>query len=164
MPRPQKQPLRPLTEPEYQYLTALSRTPNGPAAQVVRARGLLAVADGKTYAAAARACGQGSGDTVATWVIRFNQEGLEAVVPRHSGGRPMAYSAADRERIVETARLTPDPDRDGTHQWSLSTLRRRLEDDGVPAPSIYTLWNILRAAGVDWLDKRPSRRTNPVAE
>ena len=160
MPRPQKQPLRPLTEAENQYLQSISRDRDTPAAQATRARGLLAVSEGKTYAAAARACGQSSGDTVANWVIRFNREGLGAVVPRHSGGRPLAYSTLDRERMVQTAQIVPDPARDGTHEWSLSTLRRRLQEDGVPVPSTYTLWNILRAANVGWLDKRPVRRAN----
>ena len=163
MPRPQKEPLRLLSEDERHSLAAISRDSKTPAAQRSRARGLLAVAEGKTYAAAARVCGQVSGDTVATWVIRFNREGLGAVVPRHSGGRPLAYSAEDRERIVETARRAPDPGKDGTHEWSLSTLRRRLQVDGGPTPSIYTLWNILRAADVDWLVKRPNRPLTVVS-
>ena len=49
MPRHQKDPLRPLTADERIVLTRLSRSPGAPAAQVERARALLAISDGASY-------------------------------------------------------------------------------------------------------------------
>jgi transposase len=46
---------------------------------VARARALLAVSDGSSYTAAAHLVGRELGDSVATWVARFNQVGLAAV-------------------------------------------------------------------------------------
>src|SRR3954451_25217141 len=49
--RHQKAPLRPLTADERKELTRLSRSLSAPAAEVERARALLAIADGATYTA-----------------------------------------------------------------------------------------------------------------
>ena len=88
MPRPQKDPLRPLTPEERTELERLGRAPREPAALVARAKVLLAVAAGQRYTEAARAAGRRSGDAVAHLVARFNQEGLQAVLPAHGGGQP----------------------------------------------------------------------------
>src|ERR687894_271817 len=65
MSRRQKNPLRPLTGAERSSLARLSRSQGAPAAQVARARALLAVAEGRSYTAAARLVGRATGDTVA---------------------------------------------------------------------------------------------------
>src|SRR5262249_2166278 len=114
MTRRKKDPLRPLTEDEQQALTRLGRSRTAPAAQVARAKTLLAVADGADYQAAARAVGRRSGDAVARLVSRFNGEGLDALRPRHGGGHPVRYDQTARERIVREAQRTPTPGADGT--------------------------------------------------
>ena len=58
MSRRQKDPLRPVTAEERQELARLSRSPSAPAAQVERARALLAIADGASYTAAAHQVGR----------------------------------------------------------------------------------------------------------
>ena len=95
MSRRQKNPLRPLTGAERSSLARLSRSQGAPAAQVARARALLAVAEGRSYTAAAQLVGRQTGDTVARWVAGFNRDGLTALVPRHGGGHPIRYGAAD---------------------------------------------------------------------
>jgi hypothetical protein len=74
-----------------------------------RAKAVLAVAGGATYTAAAQAAGRRSGDAVGRLVARFNQEGLEAVVPRHGGGQSKRYTSTERERILAEARRVPTP-------------------------------------------------------
>jgi len=86
MSRHQKNPLRSLLEEEREQLIRLSRSQVIAASQVARAKAILAIADGHSYTDAARAAGRRSGDAVASWVTRFNTEGLAAVVPRHGGG------------------------------------------------------------------------------
>ena len=85
MSRHQTDPLRPLTADERQQLTRLSRSLSAPAAQVERARALLAIADGASYTAAARQVGRRHTETISAWVSRFNREGLAAVRPGHGG-------------------------------------------------------------------------------
>src|SRR5215216_5850202 len=79
----QTDPLRPLTADERQELTRLSRSLSAPAAQVERARALLAIADGASYTAAAHQVGRRHNETISAWVSRFNRNGLAAVRPGH---------------------------------------------------------------------------------
>src|SRR5215211_1633558 len=75
MSRRQKDPLRPLSDAERSALARLSRSQSAPAAQVARARALLAVAEGQSYTRAAQLVGRHTGDTVARWVAGFNRAG-----------------------------------------------------------------------------------------
>ena len=94
---------------------------------VIRAKEILAVAAGHGYTEAARLAWIQSGNTVSRLVERFNEEGLQAIQLRH-GGRPMMkYSAVERERVMTEARRQPDPEKDGTNNWSLTTLQKALQ-------------------------------------
>lgn len=148
MARRKKDPLRPLSESEQQALATLSRSYTAPALEVIRAKLLLAVADGADYQAAAHSAGRRSGDAVARLVSRFNAEGLHALRPRHGGGHPVTYDQQARERILREAQRVPTPEVDGTAQWSLATLRKALRNapDGLPNVSTYTLWQVLHEA------------------
>ena len=156
MPRLQQDPLRPLTPDERAWLERLSRSRTEPAAQVARARALLAVAAGQRYTDAARAAGRRSGDAVAQLVARFNREGLAALRPGHGGGQPERYSRTEQERILREVRRAPDRDADRTGTWSLATLRRALRQapDGLPTVSTYTIWRVLHDAGFTWQKDR----------
>jgi len=152
----QKDPLRPLTPDERTVLEQLSRSRADPAAQVARAKELLAVANGASYEAAARAAGRRSGDAVAHLVARFNQAGIDAIEERHGGGQPKRYTQTAQERILQEVRRTPDREQDRTATWSLSTLQGALRraPDGLPGISTYTIWCVLHDAGVTWSKDR----------
>ncbi len=152
MSRRPKDPLRPLTDEEHTVLTQISRASSEPASHVARATALLAVAAGHSYTAAAQFVGCRVGDTVATWVARFNREGLAALAPRHGGGATTIYGSAERDRIVREFHRSPDREQDGTASWSLSTLRRALRraPDGLPHISTFTIWCVLHDAGLTW--------------
>ena len=99
MSRHQKDPLRPLTPEERTELTRLSRAQSAPAAEVDRARALLAIAGGASYTAAAHLVGRRHNETISAWISRFNRDGLAAVRPHHGGGprhsdRADAHSSA----------------------------------------------------------------------
>lgn len=149
MSRRRKDPLRTLTDDERQELTRLSRCLTAPAVRVARAVMLLAVADGSDYQQAARAAGRKSGDAVSHLVTRFNREGLDALDPRHGGGREPTYDTAARDRILREAARTPTPEADGTATWSLAILRRvlRAAPDGLPKVSTFTIGQVLHGAG-----------------
>ena len=152
MSRRQKDPLRPLSEAERTSLSRLSRSQSAPAAQVARARALLAVAEGQSYTMAARLAGREVGDTVARWVAGFNRDGLTAVVPRHGGGHRVRYGEAAQRRILAELARPPERARDGTATWSLTTLRAALRraEDGLPGISTYTIGRTLHDAGYGW--------------
>jgi transposase len=152
MSRHQKDPLRPLTADEHAQLEHVSRSHAEPAAQVARAKELLAVAAGHRFTDAARAAGRRSGDAVAQLVSRFNREGLCALEPGHGGGQPKRYTAPEQDRILRDVRREPDRDDDRTATWSLSTLQGALRraPDGLPGISTYTIWCVLHDAGFAW--------------
>lgn len=150
MSRRKSYPLRALTAAEAEELGRLARSQAAPAAQVARAKALLAVRAGSDYQTAALAAGRRSGDAVSQLVARFNREGVAAVLPRQGGGHPPTYTPEHRERILREARREPTPEADGTSAWSLTTLRDALRSapDGLPRVSTYTLWKVLHEAGV----------------
>ncbi len=152
MSRHQKDPLHPLSETERRSLSRLSRSQSAPAAQVARARALLAVAEGQSYTAAAQLVGRDVGDTVARWVAGFNRDGLAALVPHHGGGHRVRYGGVEQRRILAEIARTPERARDGTATWSLTTLRNALRraEDGLPGVSTYTIGRTLHAAGYRW--------------
>ena len=164
MSRRQKDPLRPLSEAERTWLSRLSRSQSAPAAQVARARALLAVAEGQSYTRAAERVGRATGDTVARWVAGFNRDGLAAVVPRHGGGHRVRYGEAAQRRILAEVARAPERARDGTATWSLTTLRDALRraDDGLPGISTHTIGRTLHAAGFGWQEGRSWCETGVV--
>lgn len=160
----QRTPLRTLTEAARRVLGDIARASSERADRVARAKALLAVADGATFAAAARAAGRRAGDAVAKLVARFNAEGLAALAPRHGGGPPVQYGAAEAARILREARRPPDREQDGTATWSLTTLRRALRaaPDGLPTVSTFTILRVLHDAGLSWQADRTWCETGVV--
>jgi transposase len=152
MGQPQKNPLRAVSEEEKEILKQVSRGQREPASHVARAKALLAVAEGQSFTAAAKAAGRRSGDAVAQLVVRFNEEGLAALEPRHGGGPAFKYGAAEQERILREVRRKPEVEQEGTATWSLSTLQQALRqaEDGLPEVSTYTIWMVLQANGFSW--------------
>jgi transposase len=164
MSRRQIHPLRALTSEERTQLERVSRAHAAPAALVAHAKAVLAVADGQTFVAAARAAGRRSGDSVAHLVARFNATGLAGIEPRHGGGQPKRYTTAEQERIVREVRREPDRETDGTATWSLATLQRVLRQapDGLPTVSTFTIWCVLHDAGLGWGKDRSWCETGTV--
>jgi transposase len=164
MSRQPRDPLRSLQDTERVSLVRLSRSASAPAAQVARARALLAVAEGVSYTAAAQLAGRRTGDTVARWVAGFNHARLAAVVPRHGGGQPLRYGAVEQRRILAEVARPPDRACDGTASWSLNTLRTALRraEDGLPGIRTYTIGRTLHAAGFGWQKSRTWCETGVV--
>ena len=164
MTRRKKDPLRSLTAEEREVLERISRSRSEPASHVARAKSLLAVADGASYTAAARAAGRRSNDAVSKLVSRFNKDGLAAVEPRHGGGAQVIYGIEKRKRILTEFNRQPDREKDGTATWSLTTLQRALreEPDGLPNVSTYTIWCVLHDAGWTWQKDRTWCKTGTV--
>ena len=156
MTRRKRDQLRQLSEDECNWLERISRSQGEPSSHVVRAKQLLAVADGLSYQAAAQSAGIKSGDTTSRLVRRFNQVGLAALQPRHGGGSEIKYGLSERERILKEFRRQPIPEIDGTATWSLKTLRAALHKapDGLPEVSEDTIRTVLLEHGYSWQQSR----------
>src|SRR2546425_10657382 len=85
--RSQKQPLRAVTAEERAALELLSKASSARVDRVRRATALLAVADGGSFAAAARRAGLRSGPGVAGGVRRVNRRGPGGGGVAAGGGR-----------------------------------------------------------------------------
>jgi transposase len=143
----QKERLRPLTIAEQREMKRIVKASSERVDRVQRATALLAVAAGKTFAAAAEAAGYRSPQAVTYLVRRFNQVGLEALEIAAGRGRRPTYDAVARGRIVATAHRAPDRKVDGTATWSLSTLERTLRREGLPRVGATTIRRVLHDAG-----------------
>jgi transposase len=164
MVRPQKEPLRALTDLERTTLKQIARSGAERADRVARAKELLAVAEGAAFTAAARAAGRRSGDAVAALVVRFNATGLAALTARPGGAPPVRYGPIEADRILREARRVPDRAQDGTATWSLTTLQRALRraPDGLPHVSTFTILRVLHDAGLSWQHDRTWCETGVV--
>jgi transposase len=160
-----KDPLRKITEEEKNWMERISRSQSEPAGHVARAKEILAVANGISYQEAARLAGMKSGDAVSHLVERFNQAGLAALQGKHGGGPIAKYNAVERERVLAEARRQPDPEKDGTNTWSLTTLQKALRKapDGLPGISTERIWVILQESGFRWQKSRTWCETGQAA-
>jgi len=161
MTRRKKAPLRPLSHEEQNQLEKLSRSQSQSSASVMRAKAILAVAQGSDYTSAAQQVGLHCGDTVSKWVNRFNIEGLASMLPRHGGGAIVQYGELEKQRILTEFQRQPERHTDGTATWSVVTLQRALRraPDGLAHLSSYTLWQVLKEAGYSWQHSRSWLRT-----
>lgn len=151
-----KDPMRALSEEEQKWLERISRSQSEPASHVMRAKEILAVAEGCNYTEAAQRVGRKCGDPVSELAERFNREGLAAIQPKHGGGPKAKYTAVERDRVLREARRQPTAEQDGTNTWSLTTLQQALRKaaDGLPEISTERIWVILQEAGFRWQKSR----------
>jgi len=164
MTRQQKHPLRELTSEERQFLEKVSRSQSESFSRTVRAKLLLAVAEGFNYTDAAHRVGRRSGDAVGKLVARFNAEGIVALNLRHGGGPSIVYGSQQRSKILAAIQKQPDRQTDGTATWSLTTLQRRLraEESDLAQVSTYTLHKVLKESGWSWQKHRSWCATGKV--
>jgi transposase len=144
---PQNEPLQVLTTAEQTALERLAKASSERIDRVRRARALLAVAQGATFARAAQQAGLRSGTTVANLVSRFNKRSLAALSTGAGRGRKPTYDAAARVHIVATAQRPPERRANGTASWSLSTLQRTLRQGAYPRIGTSTIRRMLENAG-----------------
>ena len=113
-------------------LTALAGSQKAPHRLVIRARIVLAAAEGMSNAAIARMLSL-SVDTVRTWRGRFIAGGMAGLADRRRPGRPPRYGPQVHLRIVATVtRETPEADSAWTHRL----IAEHLADTGISASQI----------------------------
>ena len=113
-------------------LTALARSQMAPHRLVVRARIVLAAADGVSNAVIARMLSL-SEDTVRTWRGRFIDGGIAGLADRRRPGRPPRYGPEVHLRIVATV-TGERPEADSV--WTHRLIAEHLADVGISASQI----------------------------
>lgn len=164
MARPLKHPLRALTASERALLEALARSRNAPADRIARAKELLAVAEGAHLGEAVLVAGRCCRQALAELIVRFNEQGMEAVWGHHGGVPALRYGPEEQSRILKEFARTPDREKEGTATWSWTTLQKALRKapDGLPTVSTYVILQVLHQAGYTWQKDRTGCHTATV--
>lgn len=143
---PQKRPLRQLTSQEREELAKKVTAPNERVSTVKRAKALLALADGCSFAEAGRQAGM-SGDGVSQLVARFHHHGMQALSIAPGRGRKPTYTSQDHEQILQEIQRRPTWEVDQCTVWSLPLLQKSLQAKGFLDISPRTIRRVLQAHG-----------------
>src|SRR5829696_3419488 len=111
-----------LTTAQRSDLEARVRSGRGRADAARRARVILLLADGSSYAAIVSMTGCSS-RTIALWKQRFATDGLAGLAARHRGSKPTVLTPALEARIMTWTRRPPPH---GATHWSTRSLGRKL--------------------------------------
>ena len=124
--------LRP-TEEQRQELARWAEASNSSPSQSLRAKLILALADGKSYSQIEVEL-HTSRPTIARWKARFQDAGLSGLQPRRRGGRPKT-SPEVQELILLRAQQTPE---DGSAHWSCRRMAAAL---GISKSTVQRVWS-----------------------
>lgn len=116
-----------LSAEQRRILSAQARRARGEHRQVVRARIVLAAADGRANAAIARGLGCHV-DTVRTWRRRFRVHGLAGLVDRPRPGRPRSFAPVVKAEVTALACALPAETGVPLSRWSAAELAREAVD------------------------------------
>ncbi len=155
--------LREISEDEMRELQRIKKSSNAPAEWVRRATIILLVEYGMDYQSIAYKAGLQSGDRVSVLIKRFNEEGLEALIPQRGGSPKRTYSETERARILqEVERLSGIASIEGP-PWSISILQKRLHQthDGILKVSPDIIRRVLHEAGYVWHRRRGWHQATP---
>jgi transposase len=122
-----------LADPQRDELTAISQSRSLPAGYVFRAKLILMLADGRSFAMVQRQL-QTTAPTIIRWKERFIAEGIDGLDTFHPGQPPSVLTPALRARILAATRKKPA---DGSTHWSCRKLAERL---GVSKDTVHRVW------------------------
>ena len=128
-----------LTADEQNELWQMSTSRSLPAGDVIRARMILMLAEGRAYAEI-RECLQTTAPTISRWKKRFLKERIKGLIQmRHPGQKPTVITPKLTARVLETTRHKP---KDGSTHWSVRKLATELK---LSKDTVHRIW---RAAGI----------------
>ena len=128
-----KQPVVKLSSQDRVDLRRIANSRTFPAGDVFRARLILALAAGHSYEAIARDL-RTSAPTIARWKRRFDEHGLDGLMPRHRGSRVRVATAAVQARVLKKLQQTPP---DGSTHWSCRKMAQAL---GLAKSTVQRIW------------------------
>jgi transposase len=94
---------------------------------------ILALAAGQSYEAIARDL-RTSAPTIARWKRRFDQKGIDGLVPCHRGSKVRVATAGVQARVLKKSQQEPP---DGSTHWSC---RKMAEAVGVSKSTVQRIW------------------------
>lgn len=93
---------------------------------------------------------------VRKWIRRFNQEGIDSLLPRYSPGRPLEISPKGRSKIIKLLKTKPATLGLSLSSWSLRDLAKVIQERKiVETISHVHLGRIIKAEGYSY--KRSKR-------
>ena len=154
-----------ISDSDRRVLTGRARAERTAHRDVLRARIVLAAADGQANAAIARRLGL-CADTVRKWRARFCAEGLAGLADRHRPGRRRTFPATAEAEVKALACALPAETGAPLARWSAAELAAEAVDRGLVeaiSPSTVARWlaaDAIRPCGID-RGSFPAIRTSP---
>jgi transposase len=134
----QARPIR-VKAAERDELREMSVARSLPAGEVLRARMILMLAEGRSYAEIQERL-QTTAPTIARWKKRFLAQGVAGLFEQHHPGqKPRVLTAKLQARVLEATRRKP---KDGSTHWSVRKLAAELQ---VSKDAVHRIW---KTAGV----------------
>lgn len=132
------EPIR-LTIEEHAELRQISLSRSLPAGDVFRARLILMLADGRSYAEIQDRL-QTTAPTISRWKARYKKDRIEGLtLIRHPGKKPTVITPKLQARVLEATRQKP---KDGSTHWSCRKLAKHLR---ISKDAVHRIW---RMAGI----------------
>ena len=129
----------PLTAEQRDELRDMSISRSLPAGDVLRARMVLMLADGRSYAEIQERL-ETTAPTISRWKKRFLADGVNGLLERrHPGQKATVITPKLQARVLEATRRKPQ---DGSTHWSVRKLARELN---LSKDTVHRIW---RTAGV----------------
>lgn len=126
-----------LSDEQRQELTRWAQSRTLPAGEVLRARLILALGEGKSWTEIEAALGT-SRPTIARWKERFEQNGMSGLDSRHQGSKPRRVTPAMQARVLRKTTQKPE---DGSTHWSCRKMAAAL---GVSKSTVQRIWTQAR--------------------
>ena len=126
-----------LTEAERGELTVWSRSKTLPARDVLVAKLILALADGKSYSRIEAEL-QTSRPTIARWKARFDRDRMAGLEERRKGSKPRTVTPEVQARVLRKTTQKPD---DGSTHWSCRKMARALR---LSKSTVQRIWSQAR--------------------
>jgi transposase len=124
-----------LTKEEQAELQQVSLSRSLPAGDVFRARLILMVADGRSYAEIQERL-QTTAPTISLWKSRFRKDRIDGLtLIRHAGKKPTVITPKLQAKVLEVTRQRP---KDGSTHWSCRKLARYL---GISKDAVHRIWS-----------------------
>lgn len=144
--------LRTVTDEEQAEIRRLVASRKAAVRQVQRAKVIQAMMEEPMLSAseAGGLAGYKQAGAGATWVKRFNQQGIAGLSDRPRPGRPAIHDERVRSALISLALQKPPSLGLPFNLWTLERLQQRFEEcEGVHL-SDSTIWEWLRAEGLEW--------------
>jgi transposase len=119
---------------EREELTRWSRSRTLSAGDVLKARLILALSDGKSYSAVEAELNT-SRPTIARWKARFEEDRIAGLEGRHRGSRVRKATPAVQARLLKKTQQKPG---DGSTHWSC---RKMAAAVGLSPATVYRIWS-----------------------